>query len=121
MKARLVNKNINDLFVPKSKEDVINAINNLNQKEKDTKLIHAAQTGQLDIVKLLIEYGANIHRSDDAALRFASFEGHINIVKYLIEKGADVQALNNVALFWASYNNHKEVVNLLKKHGANYK
>ena len=65
-----------------------------------TALMAASEMGHIDIVKLLIEAGANVNAMteegtmfavDDAgltALMYASREGHIDIVKLLIEAGA---------------------------------
>jgi ankyrin repeat protein len=48
-------------------------------------------------------------------------EGHLDIVKLLIEKGADVKAKDNsgsTALMIASKNGHTQIVEFLKAHGA---
>eukprot|EP00919_Chromeraceae_sp_WS-2016_P076683 GHVR01181291.1.p1 GENE.GHVR01181291.1~~GHVR01181291.1.p1 ORF type:complete len:116 (+),score=10.79 GHVR01181291.1:256-603(+) len=62
-----------------------------------TPLVRASMRGDLDMVKLLIEKGANIddisyftHEDGATALIFASTHGHVEIVKLLIEEGADV-------------------------------
>jgi len=44
----------------------------------------ATLNGHLDVVKSLVESGANIHARDDA-LRWAAENGHIETVKYLVE------------------------------------
>jgi len=46
-------------------------------------LCWAAERGHLEVVKYLIENGANIHAADDYALRWAAYNGHLEIVKYL--------------------------------------
>jgi hypothetical protein len=48
----------------------------------------------LDVVKYLIENGADIHAKNDAALHHAVYRCHLNIVKYLIENGVDINKLN---------------------------
>jgi len=73
----------------------------------------------LEVIKELIEKGANIHADDDHALRWASSEGHFGVVKFLIEKGSNVHADNDYALIWASYNGHLGVVKFLIEKGAN--
>jgi ankyrin repeat protein len=44
------------------------------------------------------------------AIRSASLFGHLEIVKYLIEKGADFRADDNYSIRWASLCGRLEVV-----------
>jgi len=44
----------------------------------------------------------------------ASQYGHIEVVKYLVENGANISAQDDIALRWASQNRHIEVINYLK-------
>jgi len=124
MRAKLVKENINNLFKPKSEEDIIKKLNKLTQEEKDKKLFKSCIYGQLDIVKMLIEAGANINVKDnggDTALMRASVHGNEDIIKLLIEAGADVNAKDNdgsTSLMWALSFGHIKVVDLLKKYGA---
>jgi ankyrin repeat protein len=78
----------------------------------------AIYNGHLEIVKYLIELGADIHIYEDFALRIASRDGYLEIVKYLVEKGADIHAEDNCALNCAKINGHLEVVEYLLKNGA---
>ena len=48
------------------------------------------------------------------AFRYASRYGHTEIVKVLLEAGADVHALDDNALRYASENGHTETVKVLK-------
>ena len=73
----------------------------------------AAEYGHLDVVKCLVEQGANIHDCNDCALRLAAEKGHLNVVQYLVEQGADIHALDNYALRCAAENGHIEVVKYL--------
>ena len=52
------------------------------------------------------------------ALNWASAKGHLDVVRLLLEHGADVHARDNYALRWASDNGHLNVVSLLKQYGA---
>lgn len=49
-------------------------------------------------------------------LKWSSRYGYTEIVKLLLENGADVHADNDYALEWSSSNGHTEVVKLLKSH-----
>lgn len=56
------------------------------------------------------------------ALHLAAYGGHIDVVKFLINAGADVSAFDFpglTALHWAAYKGHKDIVSLLLENGAN--
>jgi ankyrin repeat protein len=56
-----------------------------------TPLIHAADLGQLEIVKLLTGKGADIHATTsraETALHLAAARGHEEVVAYLLDNGA---------------------------------
>ena len=61
-------------------------------------LFEAASDGDLDIVKRLVESGADIHSKDDQALSIAAMFGHLEVVKYLVEVGADIHSEDDRAL-----------------------
>jgi ankyrin repeat protein len=61
----------------------------------------ASYNGRIDVVKLLLKYGANA-QFNGRALNWASIHGHLDIVKLLLEHGADVHEDNDYALRWAS-------------------
>ena len=78
------------------------------------ELTEISKNGRLDVVKHLIECGADIHIRDDEALRCASRVGRLDVVKYLVECDADIHACNDSTLIWASINGHLDVVHYLK-------
>ncbi|NJK64251.1 MAG: hypothetical protein HC921_17560 [Synechococcaceae cyanobacterium SM2_3_1] len=54
----------------------------------------AAELGQLEIVKLFVEYGADVNNTGqedcaDPALHMAVTSGNLELVKYLVDQGAD--------------------------------
>ncbi len=87
-----------------------------------TLLILASQEGHTEVVKLLIDYGADVNGlNGNTALIAASYNGHKDVVQLLLRYGANVNAVNNhgdTALMFASNKGHKEVVTLLLDMGA---
>jgi ankyrin repeat protein len=73
----------------------------------ETALHLAAGEGHLEIVKLLLEHGADVNAKTayETALHLAAGEGHLEIVKLLLEHGADVNAktaVRNMTYCWHS-------------------
>jgi ankyrin repeat protein len=58
---------------------------NVQQVLDDNALREASRNGHEEVVKILIEAGANVHAWDDNALREASRNGHLEVVKLLKE------------------------------------
>lgn len=56
-------------------------------------------------------------------LLMATYNGHYNIVRMLVENGADIHAIdkdNNNPFLWASFNGFYDITKLLLEHGADY-
>lgn len=68
----------------------------------------------LETWKRLIAEGVNIHAEYDYALRWYAKCGRLDLVKFLVDNGADPHAANNLALRFAKEENHKEVVDYLQ-------
>ena len=89
-----------------------------------TALWSAAAAGHLDIVRLLVQYGANVNHqtvSGSSPIRAACFVGDLDIVKYLVDNGADFSVTNNwnnTCLMIACYKGHQDVVQYLLKRGV---
>lgn len=60
-------------------------------KPRYTPLMEGAREGHEDVVKLLVEHGANINaqteETQETAITLASCGGFIEVVQYLIEHG----------------------------------
>jgi ankyrin repeat protein len=57
----------------------------------------------------------------ETALMFAAYKGNLEVVKALVDKGAEVNAKDyagNTALMRASKNEYEDVVQMLKSAGA---
>ena len=70
---------------------------NMEDGNGNTPLMYAAENGNKDIVKLLIDKGANVNKQDKngkTPLMYAVVKGNKDIVKLLIENGAIVNKQN---------------------------
>jgi ankyrin repeat protein len=91
---------------------------------REFNLIRAADNGQLEIVKFLVERGVDVDATTVdgvTPLMYASQNGYTEIMEYLISKGADVNAkpYNQVtSLIGAVRTGHYEAVKILLEAGA---
>jgi ankyrin repeat protein len=96
-------------------------VNEIGGIRRWTPLSTAAAWGQNEIVRLLLEKGADIEavdRRQTRALHYAAENGDEDIVKILLEKHADIKAKDDqgrTALFWAR---KPDVVRVLINYGA---
>ncbi|MCR4555915.1 MAG: ankyrin repeat domain-containing protein [Alphaproteobacteria bacterium] len=83
-------------------------------------LFYAIKSGSLDMVRYLVEHGADVNERDyDTPLMRASECGNLNIVKYLVECGAKIETpVCDSALKHAIEHHHLDIVKYLLKHGA---
>jgi ankyrin repeat protein len=91
----------------------------------ETALHYATTCGSLEIVKYLVEHGAEVNSKtvyDETALHFAAKSGSFETVKYLIEQGAEVtsedQRGEQTVLYTACLSGNAEIVRYLLAHGA---
>jgi ankyrin repeat protein len=91
-----------------------------------TALIEASRTCQVEVVRCLIEHGADVSKQDatiqGTALWHAAYNGHFEVVKVLLEKSRDELNAGSkrgmTPLFVALNNEHVEVANYLLELGA---
>ena len=87
-------------------------------------LCTAAENGQIDVVRSLLEQGADVDEMDSlrqTALAVASINGKLQVAELLIEHGADVNSRDAdgwTPLHMASQYGHLDVVRLLLDHNA---
>ena len=102
-------------------------------KDAFTPLIVAAEKGNVDCMKVVLSYNADVNCRGDlfnpnarttencTPLMIASWSGHVNVVNFLVEHGADVDLQDkngDTALHYAVHRNSLEVANKLLSLGA---
>jgi ankyrin repeat protein/L-ascorbate metabolism protein UlaG (beta-lactamase superfamily) len=93
--------------------------------QQETALTLAANRGNIDILKCLVDSGANVNARNaysNTPLYIACSRGRIAFVRYLVEKGAVVNAYcdaGNTPLHIAVNSNRTEIVRYLLEQDAN--
>ena len=89
-----------------------------------TALDEAAYNGEVEVIKALVEAGAEVDHADNSgwtALHVAAQESHVEIIQALLHAGADLNlAVNDgdTPLAIARANNHEAAVLALVQAGA---
>ncbi|KAL8606921.1 hypothetical protein ACOMHN_048717 [Nucella lapillus] len=92
--------------------------------EGATALWCAAGAGHFNVVRCLVEHGADVNHStvtNSTPLRAACFDGRLDIVRFLVDNHADLtiaNKYNNTCLMISCYKGHREVVTFLLEKGA---
>ena len=103
----------------KVSRDAQNAVRECRRRTCEYSLLHiAAQEGNVDIVKFLIEHHVNalgITGSNNTAVQLAAANGHLGVVVALKKAGA---ILDGISLHHAAAEGHSHVVEYLLKEGV---
>ncbi|TWI18849.1 ankyrin repeat domain-containing protein [Sphingobacterium siyangense] len=99
-----------------------------NAPKGATPLLYASQLGKADVIKVLLEAGANPRITDwimkSTVLHKSGYNGHAQNIKMLVEAGAelDAQGAYNgyTALHDAVWHGHYEAAQALLENGARY-
>ncbi|SFB72433.1 Ankyrin repeat [Flexibacter flexilis DSM 6793] len=123
---------LQDLIFSKDLEGIANLVKSGQATANDengerTALSLAAACGYTDVMKCLIELGADINKSNSGDLGYtpiieAAREGKLEAITFLIEAGANVESVdtrNGTALLHACISAHNDILQLLIKAGAN--
>jgi len=104
--------NINDIQTIKQLIESGTDPNKQYTHNHKTLLHHATMNDNFDIVKYLVEHGANVNAIDwcnATPLQLAASNSNIHIVKYLVESGANVNYSDEFGytpLLYAAYDNN---------------
>lgn len=93
----------------------------INPGDNNTSaIIYGCEKGNLEIVRFLLENGADSNFNNHLPIIFACTNGHIDIVNELVNYGADANALQDTPCVIALRHGHKDVFKLLyERYGAN--
>ena len=96
----------------------------MSDEQGFASLFIASQNGHLDVVRLLLQKGADKDKANNngaTPLYIASRRGHLEIVRHLLQEGADKDKGDNngmTPLFFASSQGHLDIAKLLLLAGA---
>ncbi|KAK3843914.1 MAG: ankyrin repeat-containing domain protein [Linnemannia gamsii] len=88
------------------------------QKDADKALRYAVRGNDIEMVRLLMDYEADVHAFNEEAVLVAAQKGHVEILKLLIQAGADIETKAGAPLRQASEGGHAEAVRTLCESGA---
>jgi len=89
------------------------------REARDTPLYWAIEANSMDLVKVLIEAGADVNAGPWSPLCVATRANNMDLVKLLVEAGGDVNAGGWTALCVAVTQNNRAIADYLIDHGAN--
>lgn len=91
--------------------------NNYSNKKINEAFKRSVEINRLDLVKVLIDYGADVNYQHNIPFYSCAQEGYIEIMTLLIDKGVNIHTDDGYALITAAENGQLEVVKLLLENG----
>ncbi|KAG0258270.1 hypothetical protein BGZ95_005021, partial [Linnemannia exigua] len=88
------------------------------QKDADKALRYAVRGNDIEMVRLLMDYEADVHAFNEEAVLVAAQKGHVEILRLLIQAGADIETKAGAPLRQASEGGHAGAVRVLCESGA---
>jgi ankyrin repeat protein len=65
------------------------------KRELEISLLEAVLFGNIEIVQILLDNGADSHKNNDDVLRKAVCYGYLEVTKLLLDNGANIQFIND--------------------------
>jgi len=88
------------------------------QKDANKALRYAVRGNDVEMVRLLMDYDADVHAFNEEAILVAAQKGHVEVLKALIQAGADIETKAGAPLRQATEGRHTEAVRALCESGA---
>lgn len=111
--ATLILKELSD-NIEENKDFIIKLFNKIGYQ----LLMEACTNGYIELVKLLIENGADVKYNDYYAFRLSVAYKHLELTKFLLEIGADVNTHNDYSIKVVIDYNNFDMFKLLIEYGA---
>ncbi|VDH89240.1 CDK inhibitor PHO81 [Mytilus galloprovincialis] len=119
-------KNFREVVSRVNRNNYVHPHINMRRQNGTTSLYVACENGHLQLLKMLLTYGADAtlkKKSDDSPLSVACDNGHTNIVNEILENtdvDKDYQNKNGFSpLYFACQNGHDKIVQILLKYNVN--
>ena len=95
--------------------DIVNFLIDKGAKSNNETIVLCVRHDKLEVLKILIANGADIHADNENALSWATFNRNYKCVKYLLQMGANPRANSDKIFEKALVCNFADIVNLFLK------
>lgn len=91
---------------------------NFSPNELNRAFLIATQTGNINIMKILLQKGAKVDTENNTAIRQAVIHGFLDVVKFLVANGANIHTDNERPLSLAIQRNNINIIKFLLESGT---